>query len=146
MDLNQCTLIGNVGIEPQFHTFDNGGRSCKFTLATKRVWRDKTTEELREETTWHNIVVNAEPKVKLIEKAVGKGSRLLVQGEYRTRSYEKDGSKHYISELVVVPYSGNILIIKGKESGSSSASSGNDDSSELPAPDSVPGFDESVGF
>jgi len=46
--LNQVTLIGNVGRDPEFRYTNDGKEIAVFSLATTDVWRDKNSGERRE--------------------------------------------------------------------------------------------------
>ena len=97
---NSVRLYGNVGQEPEIKTFDNGNKVAKFSLATTEKFRD-SKGEMTEETTWHNLVVWGKQS-EIVEKYVKKGEKLIVEGKLTNRSYEaKDGSKKYITEIVV---------------------------------------------
>jgi single-strand DNA-binding protein len=46
---------------------------------------------------------------------VKKGSRLHIEGKLETRTFEKDGSKRYVAEVVLHPYSGEIVLLDAKD-------------------------------
>lgn len=48
-----------------------------------------------------------------LNKCLSKGSRIYVEGELRTSSYEKDGDKRYKTEVVA----SNVLLLDGKPGG-----------------------------
>ena len=52
--INKVTLIGNLGGDPSFKTFSNGGSVTNISLATSEVW--KKDGETKERTEWHNVV------------------------------------------------------------------------------------------
>lgn len=115
MDLNKLQLIGNVGRDPEFHQMGNGKDLAKFSVATTRKWKDKNSGETREQTSWHNIVVFNEYLVSIVKQFVQKGTRVYVEGEVQTRSYEKDGETKYITEVNVPQVKGEIIVIaRGK--------------------------------
>ncbi|NUM31651.1 MAG: single-stranded DNA-binding protein [Bacteroidetes bacterium] len=97
---NSVRLFGNVGQDPEIKTLENGNKLAKFSLATTEKFRD-SKGEITEETTWHNLVVWGK-QADTIEKYVKKGEKLLIEGRLTNRSYEaKDGTKKYITEIVV---------------------------------------------
>jgi single-strand DNA-binding protein len=113
MDLNRAQLIGHVGRDPTFHQMQNNEQLCKFSVATSRKWT-KDGEKF-EETQWHNIVIFNKYLVALAEKFVQKGTKLYLEGEIKTRTYEKDGEKKYITEITVPQVKGELIILaKGK--------------------------------
>jgi single-strand DNA-binding protein len=113
--VNKVTLLGNVGKDPEIKTFQNGGKVASFSLATSESWKDKTSGEKKTSTEWHNIVVKNDGLVGVIEKYVKKGAKLHIEGKLETRTYEKDGSKRYITEIVLYPYSGEIVLLDAKD-------------------------------
>lgn len=109
MDLNKVTLIGNLGKDPELRTFQNGGRVANFSVATTRKWKTKDGEK-KEATEWHNIQVSDKNLVDICERFLQKGTRVYLEGEVRTRQYEKDGATRYITEIIVPPFRGAIHI------------------------------------
>lgn len=95
--MNKLILCGRVGQDPTVKKFDNGGQVVQFTLATSSRWKDKQGEK-QERTEWHNIVISGKLS-EVAEKYVKKGSHLLLEGEVRYRSYDKEGTKVYITEI-----------------------------------------------
>ena len=114
MDLNKVMLIGNVGADPEYHQMSGDKELARFSLATSRKW--KKDGQQHEDTSWHNIVVfNPYLIDKVIKKFVQKGTRLYLEGEIKTRSYEKDGNKQFITEIIVPQIRGEMMVIaRGK--------------------------------
>ena len=99
--LNKVQLIGFTGGEPRITTFTNGSKTATVSLATKeRAYITKSGAEVPEKTDWHNIVAYNQ-LAEIFEKYVHKGSLLYVEGKLRTRSYEKNGTTHYITEVII---------------------------------------------
>jgi single-strand DNA-binding protein len=101
--LNKVILIGNVGKEPEVRTTNNGSKVASLSLATSRKWTDGKGEK-QEKTEWHRVVVWNRGKSGLadvVERYVGKGAKLCVEGAIEYREYEKDGQTKYITEINV---------------------------------------------
>lgn len=99
MSLNKVILIGNVGKDPEVKYFENGNAIANLTVATnERGYTLPNGTVVPERTEWHNIVVRKD-QAQFVEKYVKKGSSVYVEGKIRTRDYEKDGIKRYISEI-----------------------------------------------
>lgn len=101
--INRVTLLGRIGKEPEFRSFDNDRSVVQFSMATSENYKDKSGE-WQEITTWHNIVGwnNLSAKVKKITDSGTqiKGMQVLVEGKIKNRSYDdKDGNKKYITEV-----------------------------------------------
>jgi single-strand DNA-binding protein len=95
--LNKVQLIGNVGQEPEAKSV-NDNRLVTFTLATTKKFKDKAGT-VQTQTEWHNIVIWGK-LAEIVEKYVKKGSKLYLEGEIKTESYEKDGVKKYATKIV----------------------------------------------
>jgi len=95
--VNKVILVGNLGKDPEVRTLENGRKVANFSLATSEAYKDKNGERV-ERTEWHNIVFWG-PIAEVIERYVKKGSKIFVEGKLRTRSYEQDGVKKYITEI-----------------------------------------------
>ncbi len=106
---NQVILIGNVGKDPDVRYTASGIPVATFSIATSEVWRDKDGNQ-QERTDWHNIVAWRK-LAETIQEFVKKGSRLMVQGKIQYRSYEKNGEKRYVTEIVAE----TILLLDSRE-------------------------------
>ncbi|MBU2929111.1 single-stranded DNA-binding protein [Winogradskyella psychrotolerans] len=97
---NKVQLIGNVGNEPEITNLESGNKVAKFSIATNESYKDSKGEKVTN-TQWHNIV--AWGKIaEIVEKYVGKGKEVALEGKLTSRSYEtKKGEKRYVTEVVV---------------------------------------------
>lgn len=108
--LNKHLLIGNVGQDPRVSSY-NDRKVAQFTLATSKTFKDRDGNK-QEITDWHNIVAWS-PVAEIVEQFVKKGSRIYVEGESRTRSYQTDsGETRYITEVLA-----NTVILLDKKDG-----------------------------
>lgn len=97
--LNKVTLIGNIGNDPEIKQFDNGS-VANFRIATNETYKDKTGNRVTQ-TEWHNIRIGIPALVDLVQKYFKKGDPIYCEGKIRTREYEKEGQKRYITEINV---------------------------------------------
>lgn len=95
--VNKVILVGNLGKDPEVRTLENGRKVANFPLATSETYKDRNGERV-ERTEWHNIVFWG-PVADVLERYVRKGSKIYVEGKLRTRSYEQEGIKKYITEI-----------------------------------------------
>ena len=101
MSVNKIILLGNVGKDPEVKEFSDGGKVANFSLATtERAFKLQNGTEIPEKTEWHNLTVKG-GLAKVAEQYVKKGTKLYVEGKIRTRSYETNGEKRYITEIHV---------------------------------------------
>lgn len=115
--LNQATLIGNVGNDPEIRNLPNGGKVANFSLATSESRKDKTTGEKKERTEWHRIVVWSEGLIGVIERYVQKGHKIMVQGQIQTEKYEKDGQDHYATKIVLTGFDAKLVMLSSGQGG-----------------------------
>jgi single-strand DNA-binding protein len=110
--LNKCLLIGNLGRDPEIHTFPSGDRVCNLALATSESWTDKNSGERKEKTEWSRIVIYNDKIVEVAEKYLTKGSKVYIEGALQTRKWtDKDGNERYQTEVVVNRYAGQMVML-----------------------------------
>jgi single-strand DNA-binding protein len=96
---NKVTLIGNAGMAPEIKNLDNNRKLAKLSLATQESYKNAQNEWVNN-TTWHSIIAWG-PTAAFLEKHVGKGQEIMVEGKIVNRSYEVEGVKKYITEIEV---------------------------------------------
>ncbi|WP_062770481.1 single-stranded DNA-binding protein [Sphingopyxis terrae] len=125
--VNKVILIGNLGADPEIKSFQNGGKIANMRIATSESWKDKQTGEKKERTEWHNVVINGDGLVGVVERYLKKGSKIYVEGQLRTRKWQdKDGNDRYTTEVSIAGMGGKLVMLDGAQgsSGGSSSSSG----------------------
>mgnify|MGYP006155644605 CR=1 FL=1 len=121
--VNKVILLGNLGRDPDIRSMQSGKKMASFSIATSKKWKDRSTQEQKESTSWHNIVVFNEGLVDVIEKYVKKGSKIYVEGELSTRKYQdKDGNDKYTTEVVLQGYNSTLTMLGSSNNASSSNS------------------------
>jgi len=117
--VNKVILLGNLGRDPEIRSMQSGKKMASFSIATSKRWKDRTTQEQKENTSWHNIVVFNEGLVEVIEKYIKKGSKIYIEGELTTRKYQdKDGNDRYTTEVILQGYNSNLTMLGSGNSGS----------------------------
>jgi single-strand DNA-binding protein len=108
MNLNQLSIIGFIGKDAETKYLPNGTPVTKFSVATKKSWKDENNE-WKEKTQWHNVVAFGKGFEQLADRLV-KGAHVFVQGELTTREYDRTikvstgkgkSIEHVIQQLVV---------------------------------------------
>ena len=99
MSVNKAFILGRVGKDPQVsHISDT--KKTAFTIATtERGYTKQDGTQIPDRTEWHNIVA-WRSLAEVCEKYVHKGDLLYIEGKITNRSWETDGQKHYITEIV----------------------------------------------
>lgn len=93
--MNKVILIGRLTKDPEVGATGQGLSVGKFTLAVSRQYK-QNNEEI---TDFINIVV-WRSLADLCGQYLHKGSQCAVVGNMQNRSYEKNGEKRYITEVV----------------------------------------------
>ena len=113
--VNKVILLGNLGRDPEIRSMQSGNRMATFSIATSRRWKDKITQEQKDRTSWHNVVVFGEGLVDIVEKYVKKGSKIYVEGELQTRKWQdKDNNDRYTTEVVLQGYNCNLTLLDSR--------------------------------
>jgi single-strand DNA-binding protein len=96
--VNKVILVGHLGRDAETKFTPGGTAVTKFSVATSRRWKDKTSGEWKEETDWTNIVLW---QAENLANYLTKGKQVYVEGRLHTRNYDdKDGKKVYATEVV----------------------------------------------
>lgn len=113
--VNKVILVGNLGKDPEVRYLEGGTAVANFTIATSEYYTDKSTNEKKTITEWHNVVL-WRGLAELAEKYLKKGNQVYIEGKLRTRKWQdKDGSDRYTTEVV-----GDSMQMLGKKEDNSS--------------------------
>lgn len=98
--LNKTMLIGHLGADPEIRYMPSGDAIATIRLATTRRWKDRNTNERKEETEWHRVVFFS-GLAKVVEEFLRSGSRIYVEGRLHTQKWQgQDGQDRYSTEIV----------------------------------------------
>ncbi|EJF80939.1 single-stranded DNA-binding protein [Bartonella doshiae] len=113
--LNKVILIGNLGADPEVRRLNSGDQVANLRIATSESWRDRNTNERKERTEWHNIVIFNENLVKVAEQYLKKGSKIYIEGQLQTRKWQdQNGNDRYTTEIVLQKYRGELQMLDGR--------------------------------
>jgi len=96
--INKVILVGNLGNDPEVKYTQGGMAITTISLATTSVRKDKDGQQV-EKTEWHRVKMFG----KLGEIAgeyLRKGRQVYIEGRIEYGSYEKDGVKHYTTDII----------------------------------------------
>jgi single-strand DNA-binding protein len=110
--MNRVTLLGNIGKDPEVKYTQKGTPVAKISLATNE--RFKQGEEWKERTEWHNVILWAR-LAEIAKEYLHKGSKIAIEGSLRTRSWDQDGVKHYMTEITA----SDLIMLDGKKTAGS---------------------------
>ncbi|AMK75022.1 MULTISPECIES: single-stranded DNA-binding protein [Methylomonas] len=152
--LNKVMLIGRLGADPEVRYMPSGDAITTIRLATSRRWKDRNTNERKEETEWHRVVFFS-GLAKIAGEYLKKGSQVYVEGRIRTQKWQgQDGQERYTTEIVA----DNMHMLDSKSGGTASYSDSNtppassyDNRPSAPsgsqaAPASYDDFDDDIPF
>lgn len=97
MNINKVTVVGRLVRDPETKALPSGIQVTSFSVATSRNYN--SNGEKREDTEFHNIVVFGK-QAEAAGAYLVKGQYVGINGRLQTRSWEKDGSKHYRTEII----------------------------------------------
>lgn len=96
--VNQVTLIGNLGADPETRQTQGGGTVCTLRVATTH--RSKRGETWVDETEWHRVVCFGRT-AENVGRFCRKGKQLYIQGRIQTRKWQdQSGQDRYSTEIV----------------------------------------------
>jgi len=99
--VNKVILVGNLGADPEMNATNDGAAVANVSLATSESWSDKTSNERKERTEWHRLVM-WDKLAKTAEQYLKKGSQIYVEGKLQTRSWDDpNGQKKWTTEIRV---------------------------------------------
>lgn len=98
--INKVILIGNLGTDPEVRYMPTGGAVANLTIATSESWTDKTTNEKKENTEWHRVVIY-QRLAEIAGEYLRKGSKVYIEGRLRTRKWQdQQGVERYTTEII----------------------------------------------
>ena len=98
--INKVILVGNVGMDPEVRTTESGVKMARLRLATTERYTDRQTNETKEMTEWHTIIL-WRGLANVVDSYVKKGSQIYIEGRLRTREWtDKDNIKRYSTEIL----------------------------------------------
>lgn len=95
--VNKAIVVGNLGRDAEVRYTPTGAAVASFSIATTENWTSKDGQK-QEQTEWHKIVLWGKTAESL-QPYLTKGKQIYVEGRLQTRQWEKDGQKHYTTEI-----------------------------------------------
>lgn len=94
--VNKVIMLGRLGKDAETKFTPSGIAKTTFSVATERRWKNQSGE-WQSETDWSNVVLW---RSENLAPYLTKGQQVYLEGRLSNRSYEKDGEKKYITEVV----------------------------------------------
>lgn len=128
--MNKSFLIGRLTRDPELRYTESQIPVCNFTIAVNRTY---TNQDGEREADFINIIAWRK-QAENIRNYLRKGSQVAVDGRIQTRTYEQDGVKRYVTEIVA----DNVQFLDTK----SSETVSNEDNAKLPNTNELDPFEE----
>ena len=119
-----------------------------FSLATNESWRDKATNERRDKTEWHRVVIFNQNLGDIAEKYLQKGSKVYLEGQLQTRKYtDQSGQEKYTTEVVLQAFGSTLTLLDSRRDGPSSEYDSPSTNTSLPSDvTTAAGLDDDIPF
>ena len=95
--INNVVLVGRTTKDMELKQSNGGSAYVQFILAVNRTFKDSNGEQQADFITcvaWNKTA-------ETLSKYVQKGALIGIEGRLQVRSYEKDGSRQWASEVVI---------------------------------------------
>jgi len=97
--INKVILVGNVGMDPEVRTMENGVKVARLRVATTERYFNRQTNEAREHTEWHTVIL-WRSLADVADRLLHKGSQIYVEGHLRTREWtDNSNNKRTATEI-----------------------------------------------
>ena len=127
--MNKVTLIGRITKDLELkHIGEKNTANVKFNLAVDNYENGQKGADFIPVTVWGKQAEN-------LCKYCGKGSQIAVNGALKIRSYDKDGVKKYVTEVLADGFNGIEFLSTGNNAGGRNSGTNNNQG----------GFDEDFG-
>jgi single-strand DNA-binding protein len=145
--VNKVILVGNLGKDAEVRVTPGGQSVASFSIATTENWTSKEGEK-KEQTEWHRIVLWGKT-ADTLQPYLVKGKQIYLEGRLQTRQWEKEGQKHYTTEVKA----DKIVLLGGGGAGSGGSRGvdrqmerGGDSGYQDPMRDPAPVTDDDIPF
>jgi single-strand DNA-binding protein len=96
--INKVILVGNLGNDPETKYTQGGMAITTLSVATTSVRKDKDGNQ-QEKTEWHRVKLFGKVG-EIAGEYLRKGRQVYIEGRIEYGSYEKDGVKHYTTDII----------------------------------------------
>lgn len=94
--MNKVVLIGRLTNDPEIKTAQNGTPVARYRLAVNRAYK----KDGQQEADFLNCIAFGKG-AEFTQNYLHKGTKIAVEGHIQTGSYDKDGVRHYTTDIVV---------------------------------------------
>ena len=99
--LNKIMLVGRLGLEPDFRVSSSGNAMANLSVATSDRVKAKGSNEYKDETDWHRVVVFGKT-AEFVKSYANKGDLVYVEGKVKYSKYQdKETGKDRTSTQII---------------------------------------------
>lgn len=95
--MNKVMIMGRLGQDPKLEYTPASLAVCSLSVATSEKY--KSGNDVKERTEWHRVIVFGK-LAEICSQYLKKGSQIFVEGFLKTRSWDENNFKKYITEIM----------------------------------------------
>ena len=99
MSGNSITIVGNITRDPELRFTPSGQANARLGVAVNRRWQDRNSGEWQEATSFFDVICWRE-LAENVSESLKRGTRVIVTGRLEQRSWEQDGNKRSVVEII----------------------------------------------
>jgi single-strand DNA-binding protein len=96
---NNITIVGNITRDPELRYTPSGQANVRLGVAVNRKWQDRSSGEWQEATSFFDVIAWRE-LAENVNESLKKGARVIVTGRLEQRTWEQEGNKRSVVEII----------------------------------------------
>ncbi len=96
---NTITIVGNITRDPELRYTPSGQANVRLGVAVNRRWQDRNSGEWQEATSFFDVIAWRE-LAENVNESLKKGARVVVTGRLEQRTWEQEGNKRSVVEII----------------------------------------------
>jgi single-strand DNA-binding protein len=96
---NSITIVGNITRDPELRYTPSGQANVRLGVAVNRKWQDRSSGEWQEATSFFDVIAWRE-LAENVNESLKKGARVIVTGRLEQRTWEQEGNKRSVVEII----------------------------------------------
>lgn len=113
---NKVVIMGNLTRDPEVRHIPSGAAVCDISLAINNTWKDKSTNEKKEDVTFVEVTLWGRT-AEIAGEYLAKGRPVLIEGRLQQESWTDKESGQKRTKMKVVAES--MQLLGGKQQGDS---------------------------
>ena len=97
--INKFIGVGNLCADPETRAMPSGGTVTNIRVALNDQYKSRKTGDMVDNTEYIRVVF-FNRLAEVAAEYLKKGSKVYIEGSLKTRQWEKEGRKHYTTEIV----------------------------------------------